>query len=216
LLMNSLIIPEIALDRYGLFGIVYFLLAFARRDDDQELIRQVQNGNQRAFEKLVVRFQKEVYYLARKIVFNHMDADEVVQDTFLKVYRNIKEYDPDKCKFFTWLYRITVNTALSFIRRRPERNQSIDSLMEADRVQFADAADVTQEYQNHELQEIIEKALDSLSPEMRSVFILKTWNGLSYKEIAEVLEISEGTVMSRLNRARSKLQLILKETGGYK
>lgn len=214
--MSLLEIPEIAILRFWLIWTLFIVLFIKNREDEQVLIQQAKKGDQRAFEKLVMMYQKNVYHLARRIVLNHMDADEVVQNTFLKVYKNLGDYDSTKCKFFTWLYRITINTALSFVRNRPGKDQSIDSLMDEDGVQFANEEDSLQEYQNQELQKVVQKALENLSPDIRSVFILRTWNDMSYKEISEALQISEGTVMSRLNRARSKLQAILKETGGYR
>jgi RNA polymerase sigma-70 factor (ECF subfamily) len=208
----SLILPEFII---GLYWLLPVLLTDADRDEERELVRKAQKGDQYAFEKLVKQYQKPVYHLAMRIVLNHMDADEVVQETFLKAYLHLNDFS-DKYKFFTWLYRITVNTAFSLLKKRKKGGDSLDTLSDEDGFQFAGQDDVFQEYKNKELSDIVSKALNDISPEMRTVFILRTWGGLSYKEIAEALEISEGTVMSRLNRARSKLQAALKKTGGYK
>ena len=198
-------------------GILWYpvvLFSILSQDEEKILVRKAQNGDQRAFEQLVISFQKPVYHLAMRIVLNHMDADEVVQDTFLKAYLHLNDFS-DKYKFFTWLYRIAVNTSFSLLKKRKRRGDSLDSLGDEDGIQFAGKDNVFQEFRNQELSGIVKKALQNISPELRTVFSLRTWGEMSYKEIADILEISEGTVMSRLSRVRAKLQKALKKTGGY-
>lgn len=198
-------------------GILWYpvvLFSVLNQDDEKILVQRAQNGDQRAFEKLVIRYQKPVYHLAMRIVFNHMDADEVVQDTFLKAYLHLNDFS-DKYKFFTWLYRIAVNTSFSLLKKRKRRGSSLDSLGDVEGIQFAGEDNVFQEFRNQELSGIVKKALQDISPELRTVFSLRTWGEMSYKEIADILEISEGTVMSRLSRVRTKLQEALKKTGGF-
>ena len=185
------------------------------REDERELVRKAKQGDRWAFERLVLHYQKPVYHLARRIVINHMDADEVVQETFLKAYQHLDEFS-DEYKLFTWLYSITVNESLSLLKRRNKKVSSLDTLSDEDGVQFAGNDDVFQEYRNKELEEIVSKALEGIRPDLRAVFTLRVWGGLSYEEIATTMGISEGTVMSRLNRVRAKLQEVLKKAGGYR
>ena len=195
---------------------VFFMLsAVLDREKERELVRRAQNGDSRAFEQLVIHFQKPVYDLAYRIVLNHMDADEVVQNTFLKAYQHLDDFS-DEYKLFTWLYRIATNQSLSLLKKRNKKVSSFDTLKDEDGVQFASDKNVFQEYRDSELEDIVSKALENIKPELRAVFTLKVWGGLSYKEISDALGISEGTVMSRLNRVRGKLQAVLKKTGGYR
>ena len=179
-------------------------------DNEKELIREVKKGNKFAFNTLIEKYQKKIYYLARKIVMNHQDADEVVQETFIKAYKNISHFS-EEYKFYTWLYRIATNTSLSLLKKRKSQGLSLEELSENDYFQPESSDDTQQISQTSELNMLVKKALENLSPQLRTVFILRTWEELSYNEIAETLKISKGTVMSRLNRARNKLKKYIKK-----
>jgi len=197
--------------------IVLFVLNLAQKDvlkEEKELIKKVKNGNKFAFNTLVKNYQQKIYHLARRIVMNHEDADEVVQETFIKAYINISKYS-EEYKFYTWLYRIAVNTSLTLLKKKKYRGVSLEKLTEDGHFQPTSGDDTQQSSRNSELKKLVKEALKSLSPQLRTVFILRTWEEMSYKEIAQTLKISEGTVMSRLNRARDKLRKILKKTVGY-
>lgn len=197
--------------------IILFVLNSAQKvisKEEKELIKKVKNGNKFAFNTLVENYQKKIYHLARRIVMNHEDADEVVQETFIKAYVNISKYS-EEYKFYTWLYRIAVNTSLTLLKKKKYRGLSLEKLTEDGHFQPTSEDDTQQSSQNSELKKLVKEALKSLSPQLRTVFILRTWEEMSYKEIAQTLKISEGTVMSRLNRARDKLKRILKKTVGY-
>ncbi len=197
--------------------IILFVLNSAQKvvsKEEKELIKKVKNGNRFAFNTLVKNYQKKIYHLARRIVMNHEDADEVVQETFIKAYINISKYS-EEYKFYTWLYRIAVNTSLTLLKKKKYRGLSLEKLTEDGHFQPTSEDDTQQSSQNSELKKLVKEALKSLSPQLRTVFILRTWEEMSYKEIAQTLKISEGTVMSRLNRARDKLKRILKKTVGY-
>lgn len=197
--------------------IILFVLNLAQKDilkEEKELIKKVKNGNKFAFNTLVKNYQQKIYHLARRIVMNHEDADEVVQETFIKAYINISKYS-EEYKFYTWLYRIAVNTSLTLLKKKKYRGVSLEKLTEDGHFQPTSGDDTQQSSRNSELKKLVKEALKSLSPQLRTVFILRTWEEMSYKEIAQTLKISEGTVMSRLNRARDKLRKILKKTVGY-
>jgi len=189
-------------------------LVLTEEESEQDIIRRAKNGDQAAFGSLVVKYQKSVYNIARRIVLNHQDADDVVQETFIKIYSHINDYS-EKYKFFTWIYRITVNTALTVLKRRKNRGVSLEMLVEEEYFQPAANSNSQRDYREKELKLLVKKGLEKLSPELRSVFVLRTWGELSYEEIAETLKISKGTVMSRLNRARAKLQKSLKKYGVF-
>ena len=182
--------------------------------EEKELIKKVKNGDKIAFNILVENYQKKIYHLARRIVMNHEDADEVVQETFIKAYINISKFSEEH-KFYTWLYRIAVNTSLSLIKKRRYRGLSLEALTENEHFQPTSGDDTHQSSQDSEIKNLVKEALKKLSPQLRTVFMLRTWEEMSYKEIAQTLKISEGTVMSRLNRARNKLKKLLKKTDGY-
>ncbi|MCK4967309.1 RNA polymerase sigma factor, partial [bacterium] len=178
--------------------------------DDRELIRQFKDGKESAFSQLVEKHQKKIYHLARRIVLNHLDADEVVQETFIKVYKYIDRYS-EEFQFNTWLYRIAINTALTLIKKRKHGGRSLEELSENEHYEPAGTDDTQQLTIDNEMYNRVKMALETLSPELRSVFVLRTWDEMSYREIARTLHISEGTVMSRLNRARNKLKIIIGE-----
>ena len=197
--------------------IILFVLNSAQKvvsKEEKELIKKVKNGNKFAFNTLVKNYQQKIYHLARRIVMNHEDADEVVQETFIKAYINISKYS-EEYKFYTWLYRIAVNTSLTLLKKKKYRGLSLEKLTEDGHFQPTSGDDTQQSSRNSELKKLVKEALKSLSPQLRTVFMLRTWEEMSYKEIAQTLKISEGTVMSRLNRARDKLKKILKKTVGY-
>ena len=183
-------------------------------EEEKQLIKMVKDGDKKAFNTLVENYQKKIYNLARRIVINHHDADEVVQETFVKAYLNMSKFS-EEYKFYTWLYRIAVNTSLTLLKKRKYRGLSLEKITEEDHFQPVSDADPHQDSQDSELKNLIRMALQSLSPELRSAFVLRTSKEMSYKEIAQTLNISEGTVMSRLSRAREKLKKYLKKTGGY-
>lgn len=183
--------------------------------DDRELVRQFKDGEESAFSQLVENHQKRIYHLARRIVLNHQDADEVVQETFIKVYKYIDRYS-EEFQFNTWLYRIAINTALTLIKKRKHSGRSLEELSENEYYEPVSNDDTLQLTRDNEMYNRVKKALETLSPQLRSVFVLRTWDEMSYKEIAHTLHISEGTVMSRLNRARNKLKIIIGERDNKK
>lgn len=173
---------------------------------DWELVQKCQSGETGAFQELVSRYHQKVFLVILGLLRNREDALEVAQETFLRAYRKIGGFQGGS-SFYTWLYRIGVNLAID-AQRRAKRNpldfrESMDSALESQdevgRDPFADVHD-------RELREGLIKALNDLTPEHKAVIVLRTVEGLSYKEIGEILGCSEGTVMSRLHYARKKMQ----------
>jgi RNA polymerase sigma-70 factor (ECF subfamily) len=178
-------------------------------NDDLKWIRKAKDGNHRAFEKLVLKYQKRIYFTVRKIVLDHDDTNDIVQDTFVKTYQNLHRFD-EQFPFYPWLRRIALNTTLNHQAKihRKRESASISELEESNQIE-SDNGNPLGEMMHHELQDKIIEAMEQLPLDQRVVFILRTNEELSYQEIGEQLEISTGTVMSRLSRARAKLKEIL-------
>jgi RNA polymerase sigma-70 factor (ECF subfamily) len=180
-------------------------------ENDDQLIQKVQEGDNYAFDLLVKRYQRKIYFLAYRMVKNHDNADDIAQDTFINAYSAIGSFKAGY-SFYTWLYRICMNLSINFLKRQkfmiPESQFEEDTNpleKEATRVDPAD------HLASKELEMKIDRALNSLPPKFKAVLILRIYEDLSYEEIAQTLNISTGTVMSRLFRARERMQEMLKE-----
>jgi RNA polymerase sigma-70 factor (ECF subfamily) len=178
-----------------------------REKDVQKYIQESLSGDARAFEWIVRKFQKRIYYAVLKIVMNHDDSDDVLQETFIKAYTKLNTYD-DSYPFYPWLYRIAINTSLNHQKKKHRlRALSIDDLENNNN--HKDLSESPKQMFDSEANELIDKvkqALCKIPPEQRAVFLLRVRDELSYQEISDTLEISIGTVMSRLSRARDKLR----------
>jgi len=175
--------------------------------DDDELIARAQGGNLFAFEELVRRYQRRVYAVGLRILRRHDLADDVLQEAFVRAHQNIGRFERGR-PFGPWVARIAANLAVSHLRSPLAREQE---LPEGHAETPASAPDPLGSVLAGEARELLERAVSGLPAEQRTVFVLRTVEELSYKEIAESLQISEGTVMSRLFRARERLRLALAE-----
>ena len=178
---------------------------------DWELVQQCQAGDKSAFQELVSRYQQKVFMVIVGLLRNREDALEVAQETFFRAYRKIKSFQGGS-SFYTWLYRIAVNLAID-AQRRQKRNpldfkESMDGILEE---RHEVAKDPFADVHDKQLRAKLIQAINDLSPEHRAVIVLRTMEGLSYKDIGEMLGCSEGTVMSRLHYARKKLQEKLRD-----
>ena len=173
---------------------------------DRELVHKCQTGEMSAFQELVSRYHQKVYMVILGLLRNRDDALEVAQETFFRAYRKINSFQGGS-SFYTWIYRIAVNLAID-AQRRQKRNpldfrESMDGLLES---QGEMARDPFADVHDKELRQNLISAINDLTPEHKAVIVLRTIEGLSYKDIGEILGCSEGTVMSRLHYARKKLQ----------
>jgi RNA polymerase sigma-70 factor, ECF subfamily len=180
--------------------------------DDADVLTRAKRGDRGAFGALVRKYQRRVYATALHITGNHQDAADVAQDAFIRAYKGLARFD-ERSDLFTWLYRITVNTALNHLRSR----KRVDNLARAGATEVAaeggrpeklgDEGRTPREWlELHERYRRVLEEVGALSPSLRITLLLATVEGKAYREIAELLEIPEGTVAWRVNEARKQLK----------
>ncbi len=178
--------------------------------DDAELIEAALTGDRTAFEGLVLRYQDRLYAAMVQVVGSADEAEDVVQDAFVRAFLKLDTFQ-NNSQFFTWLYRIAFNSALSRMRRR-KTTTSLDQAREAVGDEPVDQfAGPDQRMLQQERVQMVQKALGQLSPDHRAILVLREMEDHAYEQIAEILNISIGTVRSRLSRARSQLKTVLEE-----
>ena len=183
--------------------------------DDKHMLVKARRGELSAFEELVRKYEKRVYAVALRSSGSPEDAADITQEVFLRAWRSIGTFRGDS-GFSTWLFRITMNMCVDHARHKQSQPQCQPLVIgeeDAERP-IPDTAPTPEEHlDNSELGRELAAALDAVSEEHRRIVLLRDVSGMSYTEIAEVLEISEGTVKSRLARARVALRRILLERG---
>jgi len=178
---------------------------------DVALVERAKAGDEAAFEQLIRQYDRQIFRIARHITQNKEDAEDIVQDTFLKAYQKLHQFQGNS-KFYTWLVRIAVNESLMRLRkRRNSKTVSMDEDVQTEEGSvprdFADwTPDPEQQYGQGELGEILRKTIAGLPPGFRSVFTLRDVENLSTEETAEALGLSVPAVKSRLLRARLQLR----------
>jgi RNA polymerase sigma-70 factor (ECF subfamily) len=179
--------------------------------NELELVDQARRGDPAAFTELVNRYERNIYRLARHITQHDEDAEDVLQETFLKAYANLEQFQ-GASKFYTWLVRIAVNESLMKLRRRKsDKLVSLDEPVETEgdsmpREIAAWEENPEQKYGRAEVNAILTRAIDSLAPGFRTVFLLRDVEGFSTEETASALNLSIPAVKSRLLRARLQLR----------
>lgn len=187
---------------------------------EAELIRLARQGDESAFALLVEQNQSRIYNLALRMTRNPDDAAELTQEAFLNAWRGLSKFQGES-SFSTWLYRLTSNLCIDFLRRE-KRRSGLSMTVSLDDEEEGRQADVPDERfspeqsaERREVQELIRAGLRSLSEEHRRVLVLRELDGLSYAEIAQLLGLEEGTVKSRIARARLALRKYLIATGNF-
>jgi RNA polymerase sigma-70 factor (ECF subfamily) len=179
--------------------------------DDRRLIAETLSGRPAAFGELVRRYQDRLYNAVLRVADHPEDAQDVVQDAFVNAYQSLGSFKGD-AEFYTWLYRIAFNTAVSQKRRR-KALVSLESGRDGDGpIDPHDPSDETRPgaaLERSEDEELLQAALNRLSVEHRTVLVLKDIEGMKYEQIAEVLDVPIGTIRSRLHRARMELRDLL-------
>jgi RNA polymerase sigma-70 factor (ECF subfamily) len=183
-------------------------------DNDIALVHAAQRGDQRAFAQLVEKYEARVYNLARKMMRDPQDAEDVLQETFISVFRHLKDFQGDS-SFSTWLYRIATNASLMKLRGRKTPSLSLDEPVELEDGDSALPREIVdwgitpeEALLSGEVRAQMDAAVDALPESLRAVFVLRDIEGLSVQETAEVLSLSVPNVKTRLHRAR----LLLRES----
>ena len=176
----------------------------SQRFEDLELARRSQAGDTEAFGELVTKYRAKIFTMVYRMVCNENDACDLAQEGFLKAWRSIQQFQ-GRSSFYTWLYSLTVNLTIDSLRRKGRRVE-----VELDDAIPSSLPSPRRSYQRTEIREHLNAAFAQLSPEHRAVIVLKEIEDLQYQEIAKILNLSIGTVMSRLFYGRKQLQSILR------
>jgi len=174
---------------------------------DLSLINKFKNGDTSVFEEILLTYQDKIYNLCHRMLGSSHDAEDATQDVFLKAYQNLNKFKPDS-SLYTWLFRIAVNTCIDY-KRKPFLESLFKTSKEGDVFVVdrpADSPNPDRLYESKQINDAIQLALSRLSAKLRVVIVLKEIEGLSYDEIAEVLDVSMGTVKSRIFRAREEMK----------
>ncbi len=178
--------------------------------DDLNSIKRFQDGDVSAFGDIVLKYQDRIYNLCRYMLRNANDAEDAAQDVFLKAYQALPKFRPE-ASLYTWLYRIATNTCIDY-RKKPLFESLFGDSNEGERLVYdrvSDAPSPEKLYESKQIGQALQESLGKLSPKLRAIIILKENEDLSYEEIADTLEISMGTVKSRIARAREELQKLM-------
>jgi RNA polymerase sigma-70 factor (ECF subfamily) len=187
--------------------------------EELAIIDSVRSGETDAFEALVLDNQKKVYNLALKMTGNENDALDISQEAFIKAFTSLKNFRAES-RFSVWLYRLTYNLSIDFIRKN-QRSQVASLTYIDDNGDYADfeipdmSFEPETEIEKRELREEISMGIDQLSEKHREILVMREVTGMSYEDIAVTLDLSEGTVKSRLSRARQNLVQILNKHGTF-
>ncbi len=193
-------------------------------DKERQLVERAQDGDRQAFQQLVETYQRKVYGICIGMLKDPDDSKDVSQEVFIKVYRYLDKFNFES-SFYTWLYRITVNKCIDFIRKQKRKSEVDydDGILREGDVAGDDellpsrlGINPDRVYGRKELRKKMLEALETLTEKHRTILILREVEGLSYEEMAEVLGVSKGTVMSRLYHARRYFQDAVKDYVGDK
>lgn len=181
---------------------------------DQQLVERVQQGDKRAFDLLVLKYQHKILALVTRFVHDSHEAQDVTQEAFIKAYRALANFRGDSA-FYTWLYRIAINTAKNYLVARGRRPP--DSDIAAEDAEYYDGDSTLKnnnsperELLRDEIEQVVSRTMELLPPDLRMALTLREFEGLSYEDIANVMECPVGTVRSRIFRAREAVDKALK------
>lgn len=176
--------------------------------DEVTLVQQLKNEKSKelAFRELIRQYKKRLYWHIRKIVISHEDANDVLQNTFIKIFKNIDSFKEDS-KLFSWMYRIATNESITFINKRAkERNVDISEIHS----EMASNLQSDVNFSGDEIQIILQKAIATLSPKQQLVFNMKYFDDLKYAQISEILETSVGALKASYFHAIKKIETYIK------
>jgi RNA polymerase sigma-70 factor (ECF subfamily) len=184
------------------------------QSDDNTIIESFKNGNLYAFNILVLKYQKKVYWLVRKMVLNHDDADDITQEVFIKLHKSLDKFRGES-KFYTYIYRIAVNLSLNHLNKN-KRNytRQVDLNSETFRLK-SDEKSTDETYDEQNRTKILEEAICSLPEQQRAVFNLRFYDNLGYDEIAKILNRSVGGMKANYFHAVKKIEVFLKKKKNF-
>ena len=184
-------------------------------ETDQQLVAKVQKGDSRAFDMLVLKYQHKIFALIGRYVRDADEVQDVAQEAFIKAYRALPRFRGDSA-FYTWLYRIAINTAKNHLVSRSRRPPGSD--VEIEDAEHYEAGGALRDIENPEnalfgaeLKAVVERAISSLPDDLRTAVTLREFDGLSYEDIAEIMDCPVGTVRSRIFRAREAIDVQVKQ-----
>lgn len=181
------------------------------KNGDKKLILRAKDGEMDAFETLVKKYQKPVYALCRRMTGEHQSADDLSQETFIKAYLSLQKFK-NGMSFFSWIRKIALNNSLNYLKKRKrEEPLGIREIKVTENLNSSPSELPPEQLQRNVLELKFKEAIEALPLNQKTVFILRVFDNLSYKVIADLLNIPPGTVMSRLSRSRNKLKSLLAE-----
>ncbi len=179
------------------------------KDTDKQLVARVQKGDKRAFDLLVLKYQHKVHAIVGRYINDREEVNDIVQEAFIKAYRALNNFRGDS-QFYTWLYRIAVNTAKNYLVSRSRRPPASD--IDASDAEYFSGNDNLKDVDTpeniiyrDELEQVVNQAIKNLPEDLRSAVTLREFEGLSYEDIASIMECPVGTVRSRIFRAREAI-----------
>jgi RNA polymerase sigma-70 factor (ECF subfamily) len=202
-------VRESGVDRVGTLGGFNRMIDELAPDADQQLVERVQKGDKRAFDLLVIKYQHKIFAIISRFIRDHAEVQDVAQDAFVKAYRALPNFRGDSA-FYTWMYRIAINTAKNYLVARNRRPPASD--VDVDEAEFFSGNDAMKEMNTpehnllrDELQATIDQAIRDLPEDLRTAVTLREMEGLSYEDIASIMDCPVGTVRSRIFRAREAI-----------
>jgi len=175
-------------------------------DSDILLVRRLKQGDQRAFNQIVNRYQQRLYYLALRMVNNHEDAADISQDAFVKAYEGLSKFH-ENSSLYTWLYRIVINSAIN--HQRKKKLWAFMHLDDMKSLSVSPSGSPDKVLERNELAEAVDKAIQELPEKQKAIFVLRYYENLSHREIAEIVGRSVGAVKASYFHAVNKLRKAL-------
>lgn len=177
--------------------------------EDKEFIHQLQNPETKesAFKVLITEYKERLYWHIRKIVIRHADADDVLQNTFIKVFKNIGSFKGDS-KIYSWMYRIATNEAITFLQKKA-KEQQID--INEYKLQLTSNLDSDFWFNGDEIQQILQQAIATLPQKQQLIFNMKYFDNMKYSEISDILEVSIGSLKASYHHAVKKIEKFIKD-----
>ena len=182
----------------------------SQRDVDLELVQRVQRGDRRAYDLLVIKYQRKIMRLLSRMVHDPADIEDVAQEAFIKAYRALPQFRGDSA-FYTWLYRIAINTARNWQAARQRRPITVSSLENEDGETFdqidglSDHSTPESMMASRQIAQTVNEAIEALPEDLRTAIVLREIEGMSYEDIASTMQCPIGTVRSRIFRAREAI-----------